>query len=166
MQSFVYYACFGDFDTNLNRFSKFKPVTMTLIKQNHQNQRQFKDWERSSRYRHGPTQFLPDQLTKLTTEGAKSSWLLPHKHQCSQSFHVSANFRRFLAFLINFCTDSAAQSNNSAVNGKQRVNKSPFMAIFWEPDPESHGTLVLPRQCLTLSIFELDPTYGYEFDFS
>ena len=72
-------------------------------------QRQFnKDWERSSRYRHGPTQFLPDQLTKLTTEGAKSSWLLPHKHQCSQSFHVSANFRRFLAFLINFCTDSAA----------------------------------------------------------
>ena len=129
-------------------------------------QRQFKDWERSSRYRHGPTQFLPDQLTKLTTEGAKSSWLLPHKHQCSQSFHVSANFRRFVAFLINFCTDSAAQSNNSAVNGKQRVNKSPFMAIFWEPDPESHGTLVLPRQCLTLPIFELDPTYGYQFDFS
>ena len=109
---------------------------------------------------------MPDQLTKLTTEGAKSSWLLPHKHQCSQSFHVSANFRRFLAFLINFCTDSAAESNNSAVNSKQRVNKSPFMAIFWEPDPESHGTLVLPRQCLTVSIFELDPTYGYQFDFS
>ena len=38
-----------------------------------ENQRQFKDWERSSRYRHGPTQFLPDQLTKLTTEGAEQN---------------------------------------------------------------------------------------------
>ena len=37
------------------------------------DQRRFKDWERSSRYRHGPTQFLPDQLTKLTTEGAEQN---------------------------------------------------------------------------------------------
>ena len=35
-------------------------------------QRRFKDWERSSRYRHGPTQFLPDLFSWLTTDGAES----------------------------------------------------------------------------------------------
>ena len=32
----------------------------------------------------------------------------------------------------------------SAVNTYKNVNKSSFRAIFWEPDPESHATLVLP----------------------
>ena len=36
------------------------------------SQRRFKDSERSSRYRHGPTQLLPDLFSWLTTDGAES----------------------------------------------------------------------------------------------
>ena len=47
-------------------------MQFNVVSSENESQRRFKDWERSSRYRHGPTQFLPDLFSWLTTDGAES----------------------------------------------------------------------------------------------
>ena len=68
---------YGSIESKYNHMgSLLMKITLISVLPNYlptDKQCQFKDWERSSRYRHGPTQFLPDQLTKLTTEGAEQN---------------------------------------------------------------------------------------------
>ena len=54
----------------------------------------------------------------------------------------------------------------SAVNTYRNVNKSSFRGHFLGTRPRIPCNTCPSKQCLTLSIFEIDPTYGYEFDFS
>ena len=56
----------------------------------------------------------------------------------------------------------------SAVNANKNVNKSSFWPFFGNQtqNPMQHCNTCPSKQCLTLPIFEIDPTYGYEFDFS